>query len=292
LPVPSPEEKQLLAQLYLTPEQYLAISLQAQYLTPEEKTEIANNYPSLTTPQKLQLLNSGLNNLGINNLEKKENFAQLNHQLYQERKNFGFTTSEKEGILRLLVNTLNLSEVQRNSLEDMGVSFFDASNWQVTNEQKDNLLKFGLNQFNLTQEQQENLTQAANLKSFSLQPQQKNILTSLAPLLKENRYSEETHKLINSLNLKFNSLSFLVNNQIIPNPHTDFGKVPNPYLTLKTKFLEGEQKILTEEAKARERQLREEEIQEQKISIIRSLLTLAQKRKEGQSLNISLPLDS
>jgi len=127
LPIPSPEEKQLLANLYLTPEQYLAISLQAQYLTLEEKTEIANNYPSLTTLQKLQLLNSGLNNLGINSLEKKENFAQLNHQLYQERKNFGLTTSEKEGVLRLLINTLNLTQEQRNSLEDMGIRFFDAS---------------------------------------------------------------------------------------------------------------------------------------------------------------------
>lgn len=153
-------------------------------------------------------------------------------------------------------------------------------------------MKFGLSRINLTQEQQENLTHAANLKNFSLQPQQKNILTSLAPLLKENRYSEESRELLNSLDLKFNSLSFLVNQQIIPNPHTDFGKAPNPYLILKTKFLEGEQKELCEEAKIREKALREEEIQEQKLSIIRSLLTLAQKREENQSLNISLSLDN
>jgi len=92
--------------------------------------------------------------------------------------------------------------------------------------------------------------------------------------------------------LKFNTLSFLVNNQIIPNPQTDFGKVPNSYLILKTKFLAGEQKILKEQAKVQEKQLREEEIQEQKISIIRALLNLAQQRKAGQSLNISLTLDS
>jgi len=153
-------------------------------------------------------------------------------------------------------------------------------------------LKFGLSRINLTEEQQENLTNTANLKNFSLQPQQKNILTSLAPLLKENRYSQETHELLNSLDLKFNSLSFLVNQQIIPSPHTDFGKAPNPYLSLKTKFLEGEQKELREEAKIREKALREEEIQEQKLSIIRSLLTLAQKREENQSLNISLSLDN
>jgi len=68
-------------------------------------------------------------------------------------------------------------------------------------------------------------------------------------LLKENRYSEEAQELLQSLNLKFTSLSFLVNHQIIPNPHTDFGQAPHPYLSLKTKFLEGEQKTLSEKAK-------------------------------------------
>ena len=141
----------------------------------------------------------------------------------------------------------------------------------------------------MTEEQQTNLTHAANLKSFPLQPQQKNILTSLSPLLKENRYSAESQELLQSLNLKFNSLSFLVNHQIIPNPHTDFGKVPNPYLTLKTKFLEGEQKTLREEAKVKEKQTKEEEIQEQKLSIIRSLLALFSGVKD-KDLNISLSL--
>jgi len=126
--LPKEEEQQLLTQLYLTPEQYLAISLQAQYLTAEEKEEISNNYSSLTTPQKLQLINSGLNNLGINTFAKKETFIHLNHQLYQEKRNFGLTTPEKEGVLRLLINTLNLNQEQRTSLEGMGVSFFDASN--------------------------------------------------------------------------------------------------------------------------------------------------------------------
>ena len=143
----------------------------------------------------------------------------------------------------------------------------------------------------MTEEQQENLTNTGNLKSFSLQPQQKNILTSLSPLLKENRYSEEAHELINSLDLKFNNLSFLVNQQIIPNPQTDFGKAPNPYLTLKTKFLEGEQKTLREEAKVKEKQTKEEEIQEQKFSIVRALLTLFSDGKD-KDLNISLSLDN
>jgi len=128
IPLPNEEENQLLAQLYLTPEQYLAISLQAQHLTQEEKSEISNNYSSLTTLQKLQLINSGLNNLGINTLEKKERFVELNHTLYHEKKNFGLTIPEKEGVLRLLINTLNLNQEQRTSLENMGVSFFDATN--------------------------------------------------------------------------------------------------------------------------------------------------------------------
>jgi len=126
LPTPSPKEKQLLANLYLTPEQFIALSCQTPHLTLEEKKEIDNNYSSLTTPQKLQLLNAGLNNLGINTQSKKEKFVELNHQIYQEKKSFGLTTSEKEGVLRLLINTLNLSQEQRTSLENMGVSFFDA----------------------------------------------------------------------------------------------------------------------------------------------------------------------
>ncbi|CAG8593312.1 7108_t:CDS:2 [Paraglomus brasilianum] len=123
IPLPNEAEQQLLAQLYLTPEQFIALSCQAQYLTEEEMEDITNNYPSLATSQKFQLLNSGLNNLGINNYSQKEKFVQLNHTLYHEKKNFGLTTSEKEGVLRLLVNTLNLSEAQRNSLENMGTKF-------------------------------------------------------------------------------------------------------------------------------------------------------------------------
>jgi len=125
-----------------------------------------------------------------------------------------------------------------------------------------------------------------------LTEEQKNILQNLAPLTKENKYSEKGLKVLRSLQLKSSSLSFLVNEEIVPNPNLDFGETKSPYLPLKVKFLEGEQKILREQAKVRERVLREEEIQEQKFSIIRSLLTLAQKREEGQSLNINLPLDS
>jgi hypothetical protein len=125
-----------------------------------------------------------------------------------------------------------------------------------------------------------------------LTEEQKNILQNLAPLTKEDKHSERSLKILHSLQLKSSSLSFLVNEEILPNPNLDFGETKSPYLPLKIKFLEGEQKTLREQVKLKEKQIREEEIKEQKFSIIRSLLTLAQKRKEGQSLNISLPLDS
>jgi len=129
-------------------------------------------------------------------------------------------------------------------------------------------------------------------KTFALTEEQKNILQNLAPLTKEDKHSERSLKILHSLQLKSSSLSFLVNEEILPNPNLDFGETKSPYPPLKIKFMEGEQKILREQAKVQERKLREEEIQEQKLSIIHSLLNLVQKRKEGQSLNISLPLDS
>src|SRR5207249_9768297 len=131
------------------------------------------------------------------------------------------------------------SSEQRQSLENMGVSFFDATNWQVSEEQKNNLLEFGLNKLELTEEQQTNLLNTDQFKTFSLTEPQKNILQNLAPLTKEDKYSEKGLKVLRSLQLKSSALSFLVNEEILPNPNTDFGEVKSPYLFLKTKFLEG-----------------------------------------------------
>ncbi|CAG8844914.1 39087_t:CDS:2, partial [Gigaspora margarita] len=120
IPAPSEEECQLLSQLYLTAEQYIAISTQTQYLTRGEQELLPETYPNLNTQQKLQLINSGLNNLGINTYDKKEKFVQLNHALYHEKANFGLSQKEKESILRLLITTLDLTNEQRENLESMG----------------------------------------------------------------------------------------------------------------------------------------------------------------------------
>jgi hypothetical protein len=82
----------------------------------------------LPPENKLQLLNNGFNNLGVDTYQKKGIFVNLNHILYHEKANFGLSTPEKESILRLLITTLNLTADQRENLESMGVSFFNASN--------------------------------------------------------------------------------------------------------------------------------------------------------------------
>lgn len=126
----------------------------------------------------------------------------------------------------------------------------------------------------LTEEQK---TQLINLhldtfRIFPLNEQQKNILQALAPLTREDKYSEDSLPILHSLELKPSHLSFLVNEEIIPNPNLDFGEVKSSYLPLKTKFLAGEQKTLRKEREAQEKQLRAEEILANKQSIITSLL--------------------
>ncbi|CAG8774561.1 12532_t:CDS:2, partial [Ambispora leptoticha] len=136
--------------------------------------------------------------LGIDTSEKKEAFVHLNHQLYQEKQQFGLAVKEKENILRLLVNTLNLSPEQQAYLEKMGISFFNA-----------------------------------RLKTFALSEQQKNILAALAPLTREEKYSKDNLQLLNSLSLKPSSLTFFTSENILPNPNFDFGQITSPYLPLK-----------------------------------------------------------
>ncbi|CAG8725998.1 5638_t:CDS:2, partial [Ambispora leptoticha] len=218
LPALTPAEQALLSQLYLTPEQLAAIASQAQYLTKEERKEILINFPEFSLPLKLGLINSGLNNLGVNTLEKKQNFVQLNHQIYQEKNNFGLTVQEKENIL-------------------------------LTAEQKNDLLKFAVEKVNLTEEQQAELTviHPDELKSFALNEQQENLLTTLAPLTREDKYSEE-----------------------------NFGEVKDTYLPLKTKFLQGEQKILQKATEQLKKQLSQQELQANKQSILDSLLVFAE----------------
>jgi hypothetical protein len=121
------EESHILANLGLNSSQVLAISCQSPRIKPLQ-AELQANYPKLTITQKLKLLNSGLEVLGLKTLESKQNLAQIRQQIHQENQAFDLTTPEKENILRLLITNLNLSSEQRNSLEEMGVEFFNASN--------------------------------------------------------------------------------------------------------------------------------------------------------------------
>ncbi|CAG8771854.1 11168_t:CDS:2, partial [Ambispora leptoticha] len=142
----------------------------------------------------------GLNSLGIDSLEKKQIFVTLNHQIYQEKNNFGLSTKEKENILSFIHNTLNLTPEQRQALEKMGIKPYNATD---------------------------------SLKTFTLTEEQKNILHSLAPLTREEKHSKDSLQLLNSLALKPKHLTFFTNEEIIPNPNLDFGEITSPYLPLK-----------------------------------------------------------
>src|SRR5437762_11728470 len=125
-------------------------------------------------------------------------------------------------------------------------------------------MDFGLNEIKLTSEQKERLTEihSDTFKNFSLTGEQKNILNSLAPLIREDKYSLEALEILKSLKLKPNVQTFLVQEEIIPDPHTAFGTTKSSYLPLKEKFLKGEQKILRIKEAERQKQLNTEEIKQ------------------------------
>jgi len=98
----------------------------------------------------------------------------------------------------------------------------------------------------------------------------------LAPLIREDKYSSESLELLKSLQLKPTTQTFLVQEEIIPDPHHSFGAPKSSYLPLKTKFLKGEQKTLRKIREIEEKKLSEEKIQEDKLSILRSLMNYAE----------------
>src|SRR6185369_17548293 len=151
---------------------------------------------------------------------------------------------------------------------------------EVSEEQKNSLLGFGCSKIQLTEEQQENLLNTEQLRNFALTEPQKNILQSLAPLTREVKYSKESLQLLRSLNLKPTTLSFLVNEEILPNPNLDFGEAKSPYLPLKIKLLEGEQKTLQKQQELQTKQIRQEEVEKNKQSIILSLVEFAEETKQ------------
>lgn len=123
----SEEELEIVSQLYLTVKKFALLASQTQYLSINEREQIIENFSNFPQDLKLRLVNSGLNNLGINILNKKEQLVELNHALYQEKANFGLTLKEKENILRMFINELDLTKEQQQALEQVGVRFFNAS---------------------------------------------------------------------------------------------------------------------------------------------------------------------
>jgi hypothetical protein len=129
-------------------------------------------------------------------------------------------------------------------------------------------------------------------------------LNSLAPLIKKDKYSEETLNLLFQKNhidektgnvirtkpwFKSSTINFLVQEEIIPDPHTQFGKAKSSYLPLKEKFLAGEQRIIRAKLEAEQEEFSGEQIKQKKLSILHSLMEFAQEQ-EG-NLNINLTLD-
>jgi hypothetical protein len=142
-------------------------------------------------------------------------------------------------------------------------------------------LNFGLGKINLNEKQREKLINLAfnQFKTFALSEEQKTILTSLAPLTKEEKFSENSLELLNSLKVKQSALKFFISEQIFPDPHTDFGKPTNPYLPLKNKFLLGEQKTLQLVEKEKQKELSQTRIRKNKLAIIQSLLLFGKSNK-------------
>jgi len=82
----------------------------------------------------------------------------------------------------------------------------------------------------------------------------------------------ESLTLLKSLQLKPNNQTFLVQEEIIPDPNTSFGTTKSNYLPLKEKFLKGEQKTLRKIKESEEKKLNEEEIKHNKLSILNALM--------------------
>ncbi|CAI2178382.1 2464_t:CDS:10 [Funneliformis geosporum] len=166
-----------------------------------------------------------------------------------------------------------------SGLNGLGIDTYQKK--EVTEEQKQHLLDFGCNKLKLTEEQAEQLKEVHpdSFKTFALTGQQKNILNSLAPLTREDKYSEESLALLKQLNLKPANQTFLVQEEIIPDPHTQFGKSKSSYLPLKEKFLQGEQRIIRAKAETRQKKLAEKKIKENKLSILRSLWKVANRER-------------
>ncbi|CAI2193049.1 1210_t:CDS:2, partial [Funneliformis geosporum] len=242
------EERSLLAKLYLNEEQILAIALRSQKVKNHEQ-ELREKYPKLTTEQKLKLLNLGLQALNFKTSESKANLVKLRQQILTERQNFDLSPAEKEQTLKFFITQLALSDEQQDKLEDMGIK-----------------------RVKLNPEEKENIGQPKP----KLTNQNESILKTLAPLAKEYKYSPSLLKSIQTLNLKYDTLSFFTQQQIIPDPNLEFGKPKDPYKLLKQQVIEKEQKKLFKEQQAKEKAEALRRSQIVRESLLPSLIKFAQ----------------
>ncbi|CAI2195705.1 7506_t:CDS:2, partial [Funneliformis geosporum] len=257
------------------------------------KDNLAQAQEQLKEPPMLEKdqpkLSSRLTKLPAPNEEETNLLSQLQlslEQLLAISNKTPYLTSEDREVINQNFLTFPLS--QKLALISSGLN-------EVTEEQKQHLLDFGCNKLKLTEEQAEQLKEVHpdTFKTFPLTGQQKNILNSLAPLTREDKYSEESLSLLKQLNLKPVNQTFLVQEEIIPDPHTQFGKSKSSYLPLKEKFLKGEQRIIRAKAETRQKKLAEKKIKENKLSILRSLWKVANREEEDLSeTSISEPSQS
>jgi hypothetical protein len=92
------------------------------------------------------------------------------------------------------------------------------------------------------------------------------------------------------LNLATNSLNFLVNEEVLPNPYDNSDKTTTPYLALKTKFLTNQQKQYQKELLEQEKILSQQRIKELYQSLLPTLLEFG-KHNLGQLAKLNLRLN-
>ncbi|WP_147410651.1 hypothetical protein [endosymbiont GvMRE of Glomus versiforme] len=278
------EESKILSKLYLNEEQILVIALQNKKIKNHE-LELRQTFSKLTAKQKLKLLNAGLEALGLKSLEDKQNLTNVRQQFLTEQQNFDLTHEEKENTLRFFVTALSLSTEQQSKLENLGITLFNASNWKTTEEHRQTLLRIGLEKIKLNEEEKQNLAKS----KVKLSSQNENILKTLAPLRKEYKHSTNLLRNIQALKLKYESLSFFNQQQVLPDLNTQFGKPKDPYKALKKQVLEKEQKKLFKEQQEAEKEKTRQRNQQIRASLLPSLLNFAQNNPESAA-KLELPI--
>jgi len=146
-------------------------------------------------------------------------------------------------------------------------------------------LKIGLEKVKLNEEEKQNISKP----KVKLSARNENILKTLAPLQQEYKYSPDLLNSIRSLKLKYDSLSFLVQQQIIPDLHTQFGEPKDPYKFLKQQVIAQEQKKLFKQEQEEERAKSQQRIQESRESLLPTLLDFGQNNPEGV-IELELPI--